>query len=74
MKHSKLSPVTLKNHRQLDERWVHDVIGEASSTFGLDEVGARNRERIQPDQGKYRQIWRLPKGVTLAGLEILTGS
>lgn len=52
MKHIKLTPVNLKNHPQLDERWVHDVICEDPAILGLGGVVVKDRERIQPGAGR----------------------
>ncbi len=44
--------ITLKNHPELDERWLQDRIAEDPSILGLGDVILKDRERIQPHAGR----------------------
>lgn len=52
MKHIKLTPISLKNHPVLDERWVQEVIAADPAILGLGDVSLRDRERIQSSGGR----------------------
>ncbi len=44
--------LSLKDHPQLDERWLQDRIAEDPSILGLGDVVLRDRERQQPRAGR----------------------
>src|SRR5258708_17934347 len=48
----KTEQITLKNHPDLDERWLQDRIAEDPSILGLGDVILKDRERIQPHAGR----------------------
>jgi hypothetical protein len=52
MKHIKLTPISLKGHPVLDERWVQEVIAADPTILGLGEVSLRERERRQTSGGR----------------------
>ena len=52
MKHIKITPISIKNHPTLDERWVQEVIAADPGILGLGEVVLRDRERSQPGGGR----------------------
>lgn len=52
MKHIKLTPISLKSHPVLDERWVQEVIAADPTILGLGEVSLRDRERMQASGGR----------------------
>lgn len=58
MKHVKLASISLKNHKTLDERWVHDVIAADPSILGLGDIAVWDRERIQINGGRLDMILR----------------
>lgn len=51
-KYIKPEKVTLKNHPELNEKWVQKIIGEDPSILGLGDVILKDRERIQPHAGR----------------------
>jgi len=51
-KYIKPEKVTLKNHPELNEKWVQKIIGEDPSILGLGDVILKDRERIQPRAGR----------------------
>ncbi|MFO6429935.1 hypothetical protein ACLBKT_07550 [Erythrobacter sp. W302b] len=44
--------ISLRNHPQLSEKWVQDIIAEDPSVLGLGSLVLRDRERIQPKAGR----------------------
>ncbi|RMH37300.1 MAG: hypothetical protein D6690_02735 [Nitrospirae bacterium] len=52
MKFTKFEKISLKNHPELNERWVQDRIAEDPSILGLGDVILKDKERIQPRAGR----------------------
>lgn len=52
MKHLKLEKVALRNHPDLRETWVQQVIAEDPSILGLGDVILKDKERIQMGTGR----------------------
>ena len=52
MEFTKFEPVSIRNHTELNERWVQDRIAEDPSILGLGDVVLKDRERIQPKAGR----------------------
>lgn len=46
MNHIKLKTISLKNHPQYDERWLHEVIADDPSILGIGDVIVKDKERI----------------------------
>lgn len=52
MDFAKFEPISIRNHPELNERWVQDRIAEDPSILGLGDVVLKDRERIQPKAGR----------------------
>lgn len=52
MEFAKFEPVSIRNHPELNERWVQDRIAEDPSILGLGDIVLKDRERIQPKAGR----------------------
>lgn len=52
MEFAKFEKISLKNHPELNERWVQDRIAEDPSILGLGDVILKDKERIQPRAGR----------------------
>lgn len=52
MEFAKFEPVSIRNHPELNERWVQDRIAADPSILGLGDVVLKDRERIQPKAGR----------------------
>ena len=52
MDFTKFETISIRNHAELNERWVQDRIAEDLSILGLGDVVLRDRERIQPRAGR----------------------
>lgn len=51
-KYIKPEKITLKNHQELNEKWVQKIIGEDPSILGLGDLILKDKERIQPRAGR----------------------
>lgn len=52
LKYAKPGRIWLKDHPQLDEKWLQDRIGEDPGLLGLGELVLKDRERAQPRAGR----------------------
>ncbi len=52
LKYSKPERIWLKDHPDLDERWLQDRIGEDPALLGLGDLVLKDRERPQPRAGR----------------------
>jgi hypothetical protein len=52
MEFTKFETVSIRNHPELNERWVQDCIAENPSVLGLGDIVLKDRERIQPWAGR----------------------
>src|SRR5574337_588686 len=52
MDFAKFEPISIRNHPELNERWVQDRIAEDPSILGLGDVVLKDRERMQPKAGR----------------------
>lgn len=52
MEYTKFETVSIRNHPELNERWIQDRIAEDPTILGLGDVILRDRERIQPRAGR----------------------
>ncbi len=52
LKYVKPERIWLKEHPELDERWLQDRIGEDPSLLGLGDLVLKDRERPQPRAGR----------------------
>jgi hypothetical protein len=49
---AKFETVSIKNHPELNERWIQDRIAEDPSILGLGDLILKDRERLQPRAGR----------------------
>lgn len=49
---AKFEKISIKNHSELNERWVQDRIADDPSVLGLGDVVLKDKERIQPRAGR----------------------
>ena len=52
LKYTKPERIWLKDHPELDERWLQDRIGEDPALLGLGDLVLKDRERPQPRAGR----------------------
>ena len=52
MQYVKLEKVSIRNHPELNERWVQERIADDPSILGLGDLVLKDKERIQPRAGR----------------------
>lgn len=52
MEFAKFEKISIRNHPELNERWVQDRIAEDPGILGLGDVILKDKERIQPRAGR----------------------
>ena len=52
MKYEKLTKVPIRNHAELNERWVQERIADDPLMLGLGDVILKDKERMQPGAGR----------------------
>ena len=52
MTHIKLKTINLKNHPELNERWLQEIIANDPLIIGIGEVILKDKERIQHVAGR----------------------
>jgi hypothetical protein len=52
MDFTKFETISIRNHPELNEKWVQDRIADDPSILGLGDVVLKDRERIQPRAGR----------------------
>lgn len=63
LKYAKPERLWLKDHPELDERWLQARIGEDPSLLGLGDIVLKDKERPQPRAGRLdllcldQKIW-----------------
>ena len=52
MEFTDFEAISIKNHQELNERWIQDRIAENPSILGLGDLVLKDRERLQPRAGR----------------------
>ena len=52
MDFTKFETISIRNHPELNEKWVQDRIAEDPAILGLGDVVLKDRERVQPRAGR----------------------
>ncbi len=74
-KYVKPEHIQIKNHPQLNEKWVQDLIAEDPSILGLgDDLVLRDRERSQPRAGRLDILLQDPDTQRRYEVELQLGS
>jgi predicted transport protein len=74
MKHIKLKTINLKNHPQLNERWLQDVIAEDPSVLGIGDVLLKDKERRHVGAGRLDLLLQDTDGYGRYEVEIQLGN
>ncbi len=74
MKHIPLKPISIKNHPQLNERWLQDVIESDPGILGLGDVVVKDRERIHSGAGRLDLLLQDADGYGRYEVEIQLGA
>lgn len=73
LKYEKLTPVSLKGHATLNEKWVQDRIAEDPQILGLGDVIVKDRERMQPRAGRLDLLLQQAEGNRRYEVELQLG-
>jgi hypothetical protein len=74
MDFTKFEAISIRNHAELNERWVQDRIAEDPSILGLGDVVLKDRERIQPRAGRLDLLLQDPDSSRRYEVEIQLGA
>ena len=58
MDYAKFEKISIKNHPELNEKWVQDRISEEPGILGLGDVILKDRERLQPRAGRLDLLFQ----------------
>ena len=73
MKHIKLKTINLKNHPQLNERWLQDIIANEPSILGIGDVILKDKERTHIRAGRLDLLLQDADGYGRYEVEIQLG-
>ncbi len=74
MDFTKFEAVSIRDHPELNERWVQDRIADDPSILGLGDVVLKDRERIQPRAGRLDLLFQDVDSSRRYEVEIQLGS
>ena len=74
MEYAKFEKISIKNHPELNEKWVQDRIAEDPKILGLGDVILKDRERIQPHAGRLDLLLQDSELTNRYEVEIQLGS
>ena len=74
MDYAKFERVSIKNHPELNERWVQERIAEDPGILGLGDVVLKDKERIQPRAGRLDLLFQDADSSRRYEVEIQIGS
>jgi len=66
--------ISIKDHQELNEKWVQDIIAQDSSILGLGELILKDIERKQPRAGRLDLLLQEPDNPRRYEVEIQLGS
>ena len=58
MDYARFERVSIKNHQELNEKWVQDRIAEDPQILGLGDIILKDRERLQPRAGRLDLLFQ----------------
>lgn len=74
MKHVPLKTIKLKNHPELNERWLQDIIADDPSIIGIGDVILKDKERIHHHAGRLDLLLQDADGNERYEVEIQLGA
>ncbi len=73
MKHIKLKTISLKNHQELTERWLQEIIADDPSIIGVGDVVLKDKERTHIGAGRLDLLLQDADGYGRYEVEIQLG-
>ena len=74
MKHVPLKTIKLKNHPELNERWLQDIIADDPSIIVIGDVILKDKERIHHHAGRLDLLLQDADGIDRYEVEIQLGA
>lgn len=74
MKHIKLETISIRQHREINEKWVQQIIADDPSIIGLGDVVLRDKERSQPRAGRLDLLLQDPDTSKRYEVEVQLGA
>jgi len=74
MKYEKATPVSIKAHDELDEKWLQERLAEDPGLLGLGELELKDVERLQPRAGRLDLLFTDPETRTRYEVEMQLGA
>ena len=74
MKHINLKTIKLKNHQELNERWLQNIIAQDPFIIGIGDVILKDKERIQQKAGRLDLLLQDADGIDRYEVEIQLGA
>lgn len=74
MKHVQLRTLSLKNHPELNEKWVQDIIAADPSILGLGDLTLIDKERTLPSGGRLDLLFKETDSLIRYETELQLGS
>lgn len=74
MEYIRFEKMSLKNHPDLDERWVQERIAEEPGILGLGDVILKDKERIQPRAGRLDLLLQDAESLQRYEVEVQLGA
>jgi hypothetical protein len=74
MKYEKATPVSIKAHDELDEKWLQERLAEDPALLGLGELELKDVERPQPRAGRLDLLFTDPETRTRYEVEVQLGA
>lgn len=73
MEYIKPLRIWLRDHPQLDERWIQERIAEDPTILSLGELILRDKERLQPHAGRLDLLLQVPETYRRYEVEVQLG-
>lgn len=73
MIHHKLEFLSIKDHPEINEAWIHQIIADDPSILGLGDVILRDKERSQPRAGRMDLLLQDPNTYKRYEVEVQLG-
>lgn len=74
MKHVRIKTVSIKQHPQLNEKWVQQIIADDPSILGLGDLILKDKERTQHSRGRLDLLLQEPDSAARYEVEIQLGA
>ena len=74
MQHIRLKTISMKSHKEINEKWVQEIIATEPSILGFGELVLLDKERTQPSGGRLDLLFKDVDGATRYEVELQLGA